>query len=563
MNLPKTPGRGKRLPALLVLGLGGLLAMSSNVLAQDPVQLGMPLETKEAVPQDLPRVVEAPIAGMPISSDPGGVPASQGTVIKIDPRCALPSFPTVTPPKLDSVNTPSSAGTAIKIETGIAPTIGMPVKVDSGGYLPAPIVANPTEDSIQLPRSVEMPLYVAEKRSNNYLEQFVVPEEGIDLTLGIPRMVILREKLERIQIGGGDDRNSPATFEVTNQRELSLLGRKVGRTILNMWFADPSAPGKQRIVSYDIRVLPDMQQYHELEKQVNDTFPRSRVGLKIVGNNLLVMGQAASAAESVQIMRILETGLDWPTHYQHDRESLAHASVIQERDYANSLSLNMVDLLHVQSERQVMLRIAVTEVDRSVVPNLSIGSGSLPARLNSKQLDHAIESLISMNLARTVYETTVVVRNGQAGSVQNGPAFTGSPFRPGSMEFQPLTIGMTVVPVISERDEITLNIDGELIVRDAVYRDGTSTHSTPGMNKRAIQAILDLRQGQTMALAGVKQNVYSAGKSYSRFPVVGARVGTVPAMESERELIITITPELVRQHTAGQSQTDRVISSQR
>ena len=59
-----------------------------------------------------------------------------------------------------------------------------------------------------------------------------------------------------MQIGGGDDRNSPATFEVTNQRELSLLGRKVGRTVLNLWFADPSSPGRQRIVSYAVRSCP-------------------------------------------------------------------------------------------------------------------------------------------------------------------------------------------------------------------------------------------------------------------------------------------------------------------
>ena len=69
-------------------------------------------------------------------------------------------------------------------------------------------------------------------------------------------MIVLREKPRRIYI---PDENV-AGFQIVTDQQFAVVGKKMGRTVLNLWFPDPRDPNdqnKDRTLSYMVVVLPD------------------------------------------------------------------------------------------------------------------------------------------------------------------------------------------------------------------------------------------------------------------------------------------------------------------
>src|SRR5262249_49638880 len=97
-------------------------------------------------------------------------------------------------------------------------------------------------------------------------------------------------------------------------REMSLQGTAVGSTVLNMWFGDPNEPAKQTILSYLVHVLPDPEAkerleraYKALEEEINRAFPDDYVCLFLVGDKLVVTGEAKDAIEATKIFQIIRS----------------------------------------------------------------------------------------------------------------------------------------------------------------------------------------------------------------------------------------------------------------
>ena len=87
---------------------------------------------------------------------------------------------------------------------------------------------------------------------------FVDPAYTIELIQGRPRLWYLKEVPFRIQVA---DENI-MTYNIVGQtpREISLLGRQVGVTVLNLWFGDRQDLAKQTVLSFQINVLPDPEE---------------------------------------------------------------------------------------------------------------------------------------------------------------------------------------------------------------------------------------------------------------------------------------------------------------
>jgi hypothetical protein len=105
------------------------------------------------------------------------------------------------------------------------------------------------------------PQMVAPKHYAQFVVNIIQPEATLDLTVGLPKILVLdrapkRVRMERDEKGvvGG-----VATVTVISKKELSILGRRPGRTVLNLWFADPKDPTKETILSYLVQVAPDPQ----------------------------------------------------------------------------------------------------------------------------------------------------------------------------------------------------------------------------------------------------------------------------------------------------------------
>ena len=83
----------------------------------------------------------------------------------------------------------------------------------------------------------------------------IQPEAVIDLIVGLPKILVFKSA----QAGqmDGDEKGGVAAYTVITDKELSVVGKKPGRTVLNLWFTDPKDITKEFVFSYLVHVFAD------------------------------------------------------------------------------------------------------------------------------------------------------------------------------------------------------------------------------------------------------------------------------------------------------------------
>lgn len=333
------------------------------------------------------------------------------------------------------------------------------------------------------------------------------------------------------------------------------------------------------------RSLWDTQSLREFENELNQAFPNSNVELSAVGSQLIVRGQAHDVVEASRIIRLIDaeaktkriTKEDVPTktvtEVQRESGLLGGMQLLQRTEP----ELSVIDMLTVLGEQQVALRVTVAEVDRSALRQIGlnfsikdggntvfrslvgpVGAGNLPAMLDNGQVQLAIEALRRLSLAKTLAEPTLTAMNGQEASFDAGgqfpvPVVSGQTLNGlQGVSFVPFGVRLRFTPFITDRDRVRLNVSAEVSNRAEDASAGATIGDTvvPGLDMRKFQTIVELREGQTLAVAGLisSNQVNQADRVpfFGDLPVVGRLAAFDRISAREQELVILVTPELVR-----------------
>jgi len=348
----------------------------------------------------------------------------------------------------------------------------------------------------------------------------------------------------------------------------------------------------------------------KLEDQINRAFPNSFVRLQYVGNQVVVRGQAKDIEEASAILRIVSStvrdseramrAIEEGTVASDDLQQLpddsllildrsATASLAEGQSLpsflrgdtasgTNAFRINnrIVNLLEIGGIHQVMLKVTVAEVNRSAVraigADLRIGSGSsnffslLPLAqlgmagvggtllVDRGDFDLAINALKQINLARSLAEPNLVTLNGQPANFQVGgefpvPQITG--FTDAGLqgvEFVPFGVQLQFTPNVTDGDRIRLNLQATVSTRTEDTTNINGSNIT-GLNSRNFQTTVELREGQTIAIAGLIQSNLGASTDRVPFagdiPFLGRLFSSDRTSYDEQELIVLVTPYLV------------------
>ncbi len=441
-----------------------------------------------------------------------------------------------------------------------------------------------------------------------YVNRVVDPENTFDIVLGRSRLLILNQPPLRLQVVN----DQIAEAALVTPTEYTILGKAVGSTILNLWFGDPAEPAKQRILSYLVRVIPDPEAkerlervYQALEEEINRAFPDSYVHLFLVGDKLVLTGQAKDINEAGQILRIARSNA--PGEAQQIPVSQVNVSfdpTVVGPDGLPTQGLssfllaggpNVINLLRIPGEQQVQLRVLVAEMNRAaarsigvnftiadntnrivfgqLTGNLTVGSSTgggtgtggagatggtvnLPVSIDNGQFNLAINALRTLNYARSLAEPNLVAMNGQTARFQAGgqfpvPQVTG--FTAAGLQgvaFVPFGVQLSFTPLITDRDRIRLTVSAEVSSRDlSAATTNISGAAVTSLTTRNFQTTVELREGQTFAVAGLIQNNLGADATrvpfFGDLPIVGRLFAFDRTSAGEQELVILVTPELV------------------
>ena len=444
---------------------------------------------------------------------------------------------------------------------------------------------------------------------NSFVGPIVDPHLTFDLVKDRVRIMQLKVRPLRTQIG--DANIVEYNFIGQKALDIAFIGKQVGTTVFNVWFEDPNDRTKEKILSFLVRVIPDPDDlirlenvYKQLEKEINCQFPNSVVCLKLVGDKVCVSGQAYDIGDATKILQLVAAS---SPNYQQNKTQRAQSREKADpskipvaavgangipglNDFLVSPDSDIINQLRIGGEQQVMLRVTVAEVNRSAARSIGVNfsimnssgtqvfanntgqigqavqngvSGTtstvlsnLPVALDNGRINIAINALRTLNYARSLAEPNLVAANGQTATFQAGgqfpvPVVAGNQFNQSQgvgVSFVPFGVQLNFTPFITDKDRVRLNMAASVSTRDLSTGASIANSNVPGLNTRNFQTTVEIREGQTLAVAGLIQN--NLGTDSNRIPglgdipFLGHLTGIDHTSMAEQELIVLVTPEL-------------------
>jgi pilus assembly protein CpaC len=273
-----------------------------------------------------------------------------------------------------------------------------------------------------------------------------------------------------------------------------------------------------------------------------------------------------------------------------DMPSLSRALAIAEQVAPGAVTNAMT----VRGSQQVMLEVRFVEASRdssrdlgvnwqvigsrdakgNVVNGVATGlggllSGNAPfgvaiARLldNGTTADVLIQALEKRGVARRLAEPNLTTLSGDTASFLAGgefPIAVQGSLGNVSVEFKKFGISLKFTPTVLGEGLINLKIEPEVSEIDptvSISPSSTSSLSIPGLMVRRSQTTLELRDGQSFAMAGLLQTNHFKNQSelpwLGEVPVLGALFRSAAFQRKETDLVIIVTPRLVKPARPGQ-----------
>lgn len=342
-----------------------------------------------------------------------------------------------------------------------------------------------------------------------------------------------------------------ADISTLSDRSIYVLGKAPGRTTLTLL-----SPEGQLISNVDVQVTPDVAEFKERLQQI---LPGEKIEVRTANDGIVLSGMVSSTAK-------LDRALDLANRYAPDRVS---------------------NLMVVGGTQQVMLKVRFAEVNRNITKNLSssaifndggkfngetgtlLGSGvnsglfdyrpgvaggiQLGGSIGGLEFGILLEALESKGMVRTLAEPNLTALSGQEAKFLAGGEFPVPGESNGggvTIQYKPFGVELNFVPVVVDDNIINLTITAAVSSVDpsAGIVDGQG-RSIPAFKRRETSTTVDMRDGDSFAIAGLLQDDFRDVNSQlpwiGDLPVLGALFRSSEYQRQQTELVVIVTPHLV------------------
>ena len=189
-----------------------------------------------------------------------------------------------------------------------------------------------------------------------------------------------------------------------------------------------------------------------------------------------------------------------------------------------------------------------------------------------------LDTLENKGFAKTLAEPTLVALSGEKASFLAGGEYPipvvqssggGTSSGNGSLgavtvEFKPFGVSLGFTPTVLGDRTINLKVEPEVSSIDPAASIQLNGISIPGLQTRRASTTLELRDGQSFAIAGLLQQDFKTTVNQipilGNIPILGALFRSTEFQKGETELLIVVTPRLVQPIRPDQVHlpTDRV-----
>lgn len=403
-----------------------------------------------------------------------------------------------------------------------------------------------------------------DEEENETVGPFTIYRESEELKVVTNRSLVLRTRYNLYRTAVVD----PSICDIIqfNPRELSIIGRAVGSTHVTFWFED----GSFKPVTFVVNTLPDpsirdrrAEQFKLLEQQIAKLFPNSKITFILLANKLIIRGQARSAEEASEILRIVREDMN-QNDGQYNNQAV---SLDEETGLPMQRGLIVVNQMRIPGIQTVALKVKLADLSRSGGSSSGVdfalsfdgdkflisslmgaltGGGGLIS-FNSADVKIGIDYLVTKGVVRQMSESTLVATSGTSATFSTGgeipvPTITGvSGASAVTTGFRPYGTVINFTPTVMEKDLIYLDISSEF---SSLSDERNEISGVPNLDSRTLNSQVQMREGQTFCLATILEDNYAANKS-SNVPIISDLLGHRAKSRGEREMVILVSPELV------------------
>ena len=176
----------------------------------------------------------------------------------------------------------------------------------------------------------------------------------------------------------------------------------------------------------------------------------------------------------------------------------------------------------------------------------------------------AIDAAKDKGLAKILAEPTLTTLTGQEARFLSGGEFP-IPVPQGldtvTIEYKEFGVGLAFLPVVLGGGVINVKLNisvSELVSTNTVAITASNTPATfvvPALSKRSATVVVELKDGQTIGIAGlISDNLREAVSKFpvlGELPIIGALFRSQDFINRESELVILVTPRLAKPLSPG------------
>jgi pilus assembly protein CpaC len=415
---------------------------------------------------------------------------------------------------------------------------------------------------VAAPEAQQPQAYAPATGSSSPVIRDAVDGSEIDLLVGRSTLLNVGATISRVSLTVPD----VADAMVTSPSQLLIHGKQPGTISLFVW--DRSGA----IKTFEVTVRRDL---NALKEQLRQLFPAEEITVLGSGKDVVVSGTVASK-------------------YVVEKAAEVAAGYVEKKE-------NVVNLLKQQegvASNQVMLRVRFAEVSRSAMQELGasffangyksewFGRTAPPGvtgptfdegklifsdflnlfLFNSKEgLGGVVRALQTKGLFQSLAEPNLIATNGKEASFLAGGEYPYPVVQPSgtggsavTIMFKEFGVRLNFTPTVLGGDLIHLKVRPEVSALDFSSAIELEGFRIPALSTRRTETEIELRDGQTFAIAGLMNNTLTStmGKipGIGDIPIIGYLFRSRAYQKNQTELVVMITPTIIRRGQMGVSE---------
>ncbi|WP_420813265.1 type II and III secretion system protein family protein [Pararobbsia silviterrae] len=359
----------------------------------------------------------------------------------------------------------------------------------------------------------------------------------LNLVVGVQQSLTVGTSLARVAIGDPDIadvmvmRGGPAG-------SLLLIAKAPGQTSLLVWPRDASEPRRYtvNVVGAAARALAD---------------PNGAT-VSAAGTSTLISGASPSMVSHERAVSAAKT-MTGKEGSVVDQSSIAVSPVVQVDVKVVEFSRSLLKEIGINFQKMGSgFSYGIANPGTTSTDSPIASAFNLIANWSSRGLTGSLSVLEDDGLSRVLAEPTLVALSGQSANFLAGgevpipvPQGLGST----AIEYKPYGVGLTLTPTVLGPNRIALKVAPEASDLDFAHGVTISGVSVPAILTRRADTTVELGDGESFVIGGLidRETITSVDKVpfLGDLPVIGAFFKSLNYQQTDKELVIVVTPHLV------------------